>query len=129
MAAGTRARATIDNVELDFSGLFSSAKKTETTQTGAVAEAPEPLTVKPVAQPERNTPPPISDSMKRYKAIFRDVFNFLERNSPPSQSEEYWEKACNDYIETGRKYAGDEFACKLFVDAFEELENEYKKQN
>lgn len=127
MAAGTRAKATINDVELDFSGLFSAGKQADATQTGAIAKAPDLPEEKPVAQPERKAKPLISENIRRYKAIFREAYNFLERNSPPDQSEEYWEAACNDLMETGNKFPEDPLATEILVAIFAELEREYKR--
>ena len=126
MAAGTRAKATINDVELDFSGLFSAGKQADATQTGAVVNAPDLPEEKPVAKPESKAKPPISENMRRYKAIFREAFNFLERYSPPANTDEYWEAACNDMLAVGQKFPEDELAAEMFIALFAELERASK---
>ena len=91
----------------------------EVTQTGDAAAPPAA---------RRTLAPFLSiDGGRNYRAIYRAVCEYHERNSPPRLGLEYWEKAANDISATANSFSNDPFVFALLSAAYDELEREYKK--
>jgi hypothetical protein len=77
----------------------------------------------------RRTLPPFTsaDGRKNYRAIYRAVCEYHERNNPPRLTLEYWERAANDISATANSFSNDPFVFALLSAVYDELEREYKK--
>ena len=72
------------------------------------------------------------DGETDYRELYRDVFKFHEKYTPPEldlKCEEggYWRRAGEEITELANKYRNKKFATDLLLAVFAELETEYKK--
>lgn len=68
-----------------------------------------------------------ADGGRNYPAIYRTVYEYHERNSPPRIGLEYWEKAADDLGRTASLSGNDPFVKELLMAAYSEMEREYKR--
>lgn len=79
------------------------------------------------ATTRRTLPPFMSiDGGRNYRAIYRAVCEYHERNNPPRLALEYWEQAAEDINATASRFNNDPFVFALLGAVYDELEREYK---
>ena len=71
----------------------------------------------------RNTPGKAADA---YKGIYRAVFDFHKRNSPPPQTPEQWQATAQDLAQTAAATGNSPFANSLLMAVMDELERQAK---
>nr|CRY94008.1 hypothetical protein [uncultured prokaryote] len=68
-----------------------------------------------------------------YRAAYRTVCDFHERNNPPRLDDDngaaYWENVCDDMCATASQCNQDKFVIGLLVAVYEELERQYLEIN
>lgn len=83
------------------------------------------------AQPTRRQAAPFTgrDPGRDYRRIYRALFDFHERHSPPrGDADSYWAAVCDDMTQLCQTFDNDPFLMDLTVAVFAELEREAAAQ-
>lgn len=84
------------------------------------------------AQNRRKSPFMSADGRRDLTAVYRAVFDFHKRNSPPvldapTADYDYWAEVGKDFWKTSREFNSDPFVMDMLLSIMKDLEREYSK--